>query len=305
MIACYLMYSGRFNDYKQILQYYKDKRFMIGGGVTQCSQIRYVQYFSKVLTSYIKTKATFKPVVVRLENIKMNGVPKFSSEGFRPRIQIYSVDDRKVIFSSEQTSVRPQLASAEKDTVIDIAFFPANAPILTGDIQFKVFHENRFGGQVQKAFRFAFNTSMVEIDKDMIATIRLGIDQLDPDKIKDDERFPPAFSVEIAMKVIDTRVKTQKSDINDAQFNLCVTKYKEEQKRWESTYQILSEYTLPTLEEAVKILFRSPDRDDVEKILPKRDSDAQKYVINSDSYQMESPNRTFERSVVDEVGDEI
>ena len=37
LIACYLLYCGRFDDPLKALLYYKRKRFTRGGGVTQPS----------------------------------------------------------------------------------------------------------------------------------------------------------------------------------------------------------------------------------------------------------------------------
>ena len=272
MIGCYLMYSGRFDNCEQILEYYKKKRFKSGEGVVECSQIRYIQYFERVLKSYIKTKTVFEPVVGRLESIKIDHVPKFSSQGFRPRIEIYSVDDRRMLFISEETTTKVSSMDNKDENCIIITFSAGSAPILTGDIQLRVFHENKSGGQIQKAFRFAFNTSFLDVDETMTAKIKLGLQQLDPEKVKYDKRFSKDFSVEMKINVVDMLNRSSNLSISDEQFETCQAECHGEQKRWNLIYEMLNKYQRPTPEESVKFLFTDLERDDVENILARKES---------------------------------
>ena len=53
VICCYLLFSKRFEDPEEVLQYYSKKRFNLGEGVTQPSQKRYVYYFAQLLKEKI------------------------------------------------------------------------------------------------------------------------------------------------------------------------------------------------------------------------------------------------------------
>ena len=76
VICCYLLFSGRFDNPDDVLEYYSRKRFAVGEGVTQPSQKRYVYYFYHLL----KEKVYF-PLVRTLRAISINKIPNKNSEG--------------------------------------------------------------------------------------------------------------------------------------------------------------------------------------------------------------------------------
>jgi protein-tyrosine phosphatase len=51
VIACYMLYCGLFDSPAQALTYFAERRSKINKGVIQPSQLRYVDYFGKIIGS--------------------------------------------------------------------------------------------------------------------------------------------------------------------------------------------------------------------------------------------------------------
>lgn len=72
-IAWFLMYSGLSTNAEDAIKYYGRKRFSHGHGVTQPSQIRYIEYFEQVLKGVVKC-----PVRKNIKSLFFWGVPWLS-----------------------------------------------------------------------------------------------------------------------------------------------------------------------------------------------------------------------------------
>ena len=90
LICCYFIFCGRIHDPSQALRYYKNKRFTKGGGVTQPSQIRYVNYFADIFHRRVRS-----PMIYQLSSIKTRTVPHISSNSIKPIFEIRSGDTLK------------------------------------------------------------------------------------------------------------------------------------------------------------------------------------------------------------------
>jgi len=87
VIACYLVYSGEFNDADSALNFFAVRRSSIAKGVIQASQIRYTQYFADIINN---VKPKFRNILT-LTRIQMNPPPAWSKgKGCRPVIEVYS-----------------------------------------------------------------------------------------------------------------------------------------------------------------------------------------------------------------------
>jgi len=271
IIVCYLLYCGRFSTSENALEYYKRKRFRKDGGVTQPSQIRAVKYFERVLNSYLSLNKVIDPVVAQAESITIHGVPDFSSGTFRPAFKIYAVREKKLLYNSV-TFAKPAEYQARDLSKIQFYFGPMS-PILSGDVVVKVYHENMFGG-LKKAFRFAFNTSFLDVDEQGRALIRLPLENIDPHELKKDKRFPLSFAVDLTLKVLvkDLRSDDLKSQTmnHDPKLKICMEKYQEDMASWNIVYGILDRYKVPSKEESITLLFRDPANDDVTEVLSKK-----------------------------------
>ena len=72
VIVCYLFYSGLFTDISKCLSYFALRRSAKGKGVTQPSQLRYVQYYSDVVSG--KKIVSMAPLT--LQKIIVGPIPK-------------------------------------------------------------------------------------------------------------------------------------------------------------------------------------------------------------------------------------
>lgn len=152
LVCCYLMFSGRFSRSDQAMSYYQKKR---GTGVTHPSQIRYVEYFQKILFGF--PDVVFWPKIKEIQEIILHRVPQFGGGGCKPCVDIYFVKDRKRIYSDNKKNVR----QVEKEPY-SFGYEQFGLGIV-GDIQFKISHI----GMIKNStiFRFAFNTAMCENNK--------------------------------------------------------------------------------------------------------------------------------------------
>ncbi|TNV81716.1 hypothetical protein FGO68_gene11784 [Halteria grandinella] len=95
LIACYLMYSGLANSAKDAITYYGWKRFSHGKGVTQPSQVRYVEYFEQVYIGIIKSPSLKSP-----QKIIIQTIPDVSGSGrCKPYVEIVNGVNFEVLWN--------------------------------------------------------------------------------------------------------------------------------------------------------------------------------------------------------------
>jgi hypothetical protein len=240
------------------------RRFQKGGGVTQPSQIRSIKYFEKVLNGYVSLNQMIDPAIVVLDSSKMYGIPKLSSNYFRPYFEVYSVRDSHMVYTSndpdKKTSLKkfPVTETKKDGPSIHVPFI--NAPPMIGDILIKVYHSATLNSKL--AFRFAFNTAFLTVDSENNASVRFTIEELDPDTTKKDPKFPGSFVVELCMKVI-CRIPS----VEDPNFQKYIKYYELERPGWDIIYSILKDYRTPSKKESTILLFKDPDRDNVEDFI--------------------------------------
>jgi len=263
LIASYLLYTGRFQHTVQALTYYKKKRFESGGGVTQPSQIRYVEYFAEVLHGHLANEPTLYPVAVRIDKMVLFGVPRISLGYFRPYVEVHSVRDLKLRYTTksttgEQGKYYPLLDEEDK---VEIDLKGEKPFVVSGDILMKVYHTGTFNSKL--AFRFGFNTAFLgKIAEGNKSVLELGSARLDPDTIKDDERFPMAFKIQLHCTVFP-----QPGEHTDPHYSYVSENQQKEEDDWQNIKTILSKYEVPSEEKAVKLLFKDAKTDDVDQIL--------------------------------------
>lgn len=73
MICCYLLHSKRFSAAEDALSFYGQQRTQDRKGVTIPSQLRYVNYYSKI----VKEQLIYKPVSVYIREIILEPPPCF------------------------------------------------------------------------------------------------------------------------------------------------------------------------------------------------------------------------------------
>ena len=184
LIVCYLLYSGRFTKAEEALKYYKIKRFSVGGGVTQPSQIRYVKYFFKILRSKKKS-----PNLLQLRCIKLKTAPHMSRNSCRPVIEI-KLNKAKVFNNKKVNRDSQSIISDDWEEVKTHQIALANSEIwLCGDTNCFLYHWGRL--KLKKICRFSFNSAFCEPG----STLELRKIELDPDCFRKNRKVSDFFSI--------------------------------------------------------------------------------------------------------------
>lgn len=96
LISCFMMYCGLAQNAKEAVTYYGWKRFNHGKGVTQPSQLRYVDYFEQVYKKVIKS-----PVLKSPEKVVVYTIPDLVGSGkCKPYLEIVSGGDFSMVITA-------------------------------------------------------------------------------------------------------------------------------------------------------------------------------------------------------------
>ncbi|CAD8202751.1 unnamed protein product [Paramecium octaurelia] len=248
IICCYLLYTGKFKSVKDVLYYYGKKRFEEEGlGVNQPCQVKYVEYFYKLLSmGYV-----IYPTVVTLKRITFQGkAPAFNMNGScKPYMQVIQVKNDKELYSTQKEAKKYKGVS--HDLKLDKLM-----PIY-GDILIKVFNEGIL--KKEKMFRLAFNTAF--IDETAQNSLEFSLHDLDPSQIIKDERFDKNFKVIIT---IEPCAKCNNRTDFQMLCEICKARLKEEEKQWVKINGLISQYKVPDDDMATELLFIKKEYDDVD-----------------------------------------
>lgn len=158
LICCFLLFSGRFANPTDAMDYYRLRRFSLGGGVTHPSQQRYIHYFHQVLTAHIKS-----PSLKVLKSVTLTTFPHYSLSGHghssRPFMQIY-LDGRAVYNSKELHRDKQEKITDDWEEVKTYEMPLPQGMICKGDILITFSHWGVLG--VKKICRLTFNTAFVQ-----------------------------------------------------------------------------------------------------------------------------------------------
>lgn len=186
LICCYLLFSGRFTKVIDALNFYKIKRFSTGGGVTQPSQIRYVNYFFSILMGKKQS-----PYILQLRCITMKTAPHMSNQSCRPVIEIRQ--NKTLVFSNKKITRESQsIISDEWEEVRTHQLALANSEILLcGDINCFLYHWGRL--KLKKICRFSFNTAFLRPG----SKLELSKLDLDPDNFRKNKKVSECFKISL------------------------------------------------------------------------------------------------------------
>ena len=225
LICCYMIFCGRFSDPEEAMKYYRIKRFVKGGGVTQPSQIRYVRYFSQILLGEIKA-----PLCKILQQIILHRAPKMSKNGCRPYVEMFYED--QLICSTKETTRERNLQLVddwEEDRTHEIPL-PSQL-ILKGDVLFKLFHWSRLG--ITKICRFAINTAFITAEN----RICLRKHEIDPFNLHKSRKIAEDFSLQLVFREV---CQCDSSLDFDDRCRFCTeTLGSAEISKWESVHSIV------------------------------------------------------------------
>ena len=150
-ICCLLLYMKIFDTADECLQYYGMMRMEVGRGLTVPSQIRYVNYFEKVLKFHLPHPITF--VRKFITNIRMFSIPMFHKK----YLISFTIDNNGFTFGSGKQKYT-LYGGNNNDAAID--FIIDNKLVVEGDVQV-VFYRNHHLGKKDKIFKFWFNTNFI------------------------------------------------------------------------------------------------------------------------------------------------
>eukprot|EP01105_Mastigella_eilhardi_P006521 TRINITY_DN18064_c0_g1_i1.p1 TRINITY_DN18064_c0_g1~~TRINITY_DN18064_c0_g1_i1.p1 ORF type:complete len:655 (+),score=126.28 TRINITY_DN18064_c0_g1_i1:131-2095(+) len=92
VVVCYLLFACIFSDITMAAKHFAEKRSSTSKGVTQPSQIRYLEYFSSIVAGDLK----ITPHPMRLQSIRFGPIPKETQMYF----EVYDHTANRMLFSS-------------------------------------------------------------------------------------------------------------------------------------------------------------------------------------------------------------
>lgn len=224
LICCFLLFSGRVCTPEDAMKVYRVKRFSEGGGVTQPSQKRYIEYFAKVLQGRVS-----RPLRVLLSKLILKTAPHISFDSSRPYLEVYA--GTSLVFSSKAGSRdQQQLCSDNWDEDRMHYILIPSGLVLAGDVLCKLYHWGVFG--TTKICRFSFHTSFLPEGK----VLPLPKAQLDPDSFYKSSKVSDSFEVFLVFQdCCDCSLDMEVAD----RCAVCRTELRLEAEKWQEIGETL------------------------------------------------------------------
>lgn len=250
LICCFLLYTGRFSDWKLATSYYRAKRFFRGGGVTQPSQLRYIQYFTQILQGWVKY-----PLVTTLNRIHVRTVPHYSKNSSKLVLKINVAGSEIFNNKSQNRDEQISLSDSWEDlTIHELAQFTQQIPIY-GEVFISLHHWSLVS--MKKVCRVHFNTAFIPIN----SQLKFEKSELDPDSFKTSKKVSDKFYIQCFFhKICSCTV--------DKEFEERCEKCKEvlghkEREKWNQIWEVVAGRKI---EDPKFLLFGFAD-DDVDEVI--------------------------------------
>ena len=170
LICCLLLYMNVFDNSDECLQYYGMMRAENGKGVTIPSQIRYVNYFEKMIKENMPHPITF--IKKKIQKIRMFTIPKFHKV-YTP---IFAINNNKNNYTSKKKKAVSEKEGNE--TVLD--FNIDDGFIVEGDVLI-IFYRIHIIGKKESIFKLWFNTNFIPNDSNIYVFDKKSIDKANND----------------------------------------------------------------------------------------------------------------------------
>jgi phosphatidylinositol-3,4,5-trisphosphate 3-phosphatase/dual-specificity protein phosphatase PTEN len=156
VICCYLIYSELCENAEQALNFYSKLRTYNSKGVTIPSQIRYVKYFSEILSN--KILMPLDSPRVYLKGIIFNSIPNYGkiSHNCTPYFKVFNNNSKNLIDFKKFFEKKTYYLGDKIEFLIE-----ENIEV-KGDVQIIFFTKKTFGKE--KMFKFWFNTFFINFD---------------------------------------------------------------------------------------------------------------------------------------------
>ena len=184
MICCLLLYMNTFETAAECLQYYGMMRAENGKGVTIPSQIRYVNYFEKIIKEKMPHPVVFiKKIITK---IRMFTLPMFHKV-YTP---YFKIENNGMEYSSEKKKT-----DFKKEDIFALVDFDIEKGFLVeGDVKV-TFYRDKLLKKKENIFKFWFNTNFIPNDCNIYQFNKEEIDKACKDK--ECKYYSPGFKIEI------------------------------------------------------------------------------------------------------------
>ena len=185
LICCLLLYMKVFDNSDECLQYYGMMRAENGKGVTIPSQIRYVNYFEKIIKDNMTHPITF--IKKKIKKIRMFTIPKFHKI-YTP---IFTINNNKNNYCSKKKKTVSDKEGSNAVLDFDIE---NNGFIVEGDVQI-IFYRIHIIGKKENIFKLWFNTNFIPNDSNIYVFDKKSIDKANNDI--ECKYFKEEFKIEV------------------------------------------------------------------------------------------------------------
>ena len=184
MICCLLLYMNTFETAAECLQYYGMMRAENGKGVTIPSQIRYVNYFEKIIKEKMPHPVVF--IMKIITKIRMFTLPMFHKV-YTP---YFKIENNGMEYSSEKkkTDFKKEDLFALVDFDIEKGF------LVEGDVKV-TFYREKLLKKKDTIFKFWFNTNFIPNDCNIYQFKKDELDKACKDK--QCKYYSPGFKIEV------------------------------------------------------------------------------------------------------------
>ena len=184
MICCLLLYMNTFETAAECLQYYGMMRAENGKGVTIPSQIRYVNYFEKIIKEKMPHPVVFiKKIITK---IRMFTLPMFHKV-YTP---YFKIENNGMEYSSE----KKKTDFKKEDLFALVDFDMEKGFLVEGDVKV-TFYRDKLLKKKENIFKFWFNTNFIPNDCNIYQFKKEEIDKACKDK--ECKYYSPGFKIEI------------------------------------------------------------------------------------------------------------
>ena len=188
-ICCLMIYLSIFKTADEALAYYGIMRVGDGRGVTIPSQIRYVNYFEKILDKKIDINVNPKKIIIR--KIKLSNAPGFSRVGWNSSITFSIENGEKNCFKYYDYIKKREtfnLTMGQIEFYLGVKGFE-----VSGDVKFTFFNVGMIGTR-DKIFKFWIHTKFLP-EGNMFSLTKWQIDKACKDTAN--KNFKEDFKVEV------------------------------------------------------------------------------------------------------------
>ena len=188
-ICCLMIYLNIFKTADEALAYYGIMRVGDGRGVTIPSQIRYVNYFEKILDKKIDINVNPKKIIIR--KIKLSNAPGFSRVGWNSSLTFSIENGEKNCFKYYDYIKKREtfnLTMGQIEFYLGVKGFE-----VSGDVKFTFFNVGMIGTR-DKIFKFWIHTKFLP-EGNMFSLTKWQIDKACKDTAN--KNFKEDFKVEV------------------------------------------------------------------------------------------------------------